>query len=173
MFHVKTPYHFKTFILGEVNFLTGHHSENLFGAPISAGNKPSPVTSCILIPPQLRNGLILLMKYTIEKITFSLRLQMDKFTVKMGLSCTNATVTPSLIVWRVWLPGHVSPIYIFQNSDNTVVGLPTNAYTCCYYSPYIPLWFIIVLLLLHLLFMSLVGFVYLLQIYKYILCRFF
>lgn len=63
MFHMKIPYHFKTFILREIYFLTGHLNKYLFGALISAGKKPSHDTGCILTPPQQRNGLILLMKY--------------------------------------------------------------------------------------------------------------
>lgn len=39
MFNSKIPYHFKTFILGKVDFHTGHFIEYLFGVLISAGKK--------------------------------------------------------------------------------------------------------------------------------------
>ena len=81
MFHMKMPYNFKTFILGEINFLTGHLNKYLFGALISAGKKT--ITGHWLHPdsPTIEEWTDIVNEiYIMEKITFSLRLQMDKFT---------------------------------------------------------------------------------------------
>lgn len=81
MFHIKIPYHFKTFILGEINFLTGHLNKYLFGALISAGKKTITRHWLRPDPPTIEEWIVIVDEiYKMEKITFSLRLQMDKFT---------------------------------------------------------------------------------------------
>lgn len=80
IFDTRIPFQFSTFILGKVDFHPGYFNKYLFGVLISASKKT--VTRHWLLPDSLSIeewADIVNEIYIMEKITFSLRLQMDRF----------------------------------------------------------------------------------------------
>ena len=81
IFKVKIPFQFETFILGKTDFHTGHFNEYLFHILLLACKKNITKHWLLIDPLKLEDWAGIVNDiYIMEKITFSLRLQMEKFT---------------------------------------------------------------------------------------------
>ena len=81
IFHTKIPNNFQTFILGKADFLMRNIDKYLFQIMITVAKKNITRHWLHPDPPTLEEWADTINDiYVMEKITFSLNLQMDKFT---------------------------------------------------------------------------------------------